>query len=58
MTKEKLNPLSFRLVSVDERELLVGLLLIVSSFFMPLIFNVHTFEVDRSIMPRRCSWWR
>ena len=34
MTKEKLNPLSFRLVSVDERELLVGLLLIASSFFI------------------------
>lgn len=50
MTKEKLNPLSFRLVSVDERELLVGLLLIASSFFMPLLFNVHTFEVDKSIM--------
>lgn len=50
MTKQKLNPLSFRLVSVDERELLVGLLLIASSFFMPLLFNVHTFEVDKSIM--------
>ena len=49
MTKEKRNPLSLRLVSVDKRELLVGLLLIASSFLMPLIFNVHTFEVDHSI---------
>ena len=50
MPKVKQNTWPVRLVSVDERELLVGLLLIASSFFMPLIFNVHTFEVDQSIM--------
>ena len=50
MTKTKQNTLPLRLVSVEERELLVGLLLIFSSFFVPLLLNVHTFEVDQSIM--------
>ena len=56
MTKENRKPLPLRLVSVNERELMVGLLLIVSSFFMPLLFNVHTFDIDHSIMRALQRW--
>ncbi|MBE6973302.1 MAG: HAMP domain-containing histidine kinase [Ruminococcaceae bacterium] len=40
----------FRLVAVDKKELLVGVTLIVASFFMPLMFNVHNFSVLKCIM--------
>jgi len=40
----------FRLAAVDKKELLVGVALIVASFFMPLVFNVHNFSVLKSIM--------
>ncbi len=56
MTRTKKKSLPLSLVSVDNWELLVGLLLIVSSFLMPLMFNVHSFEVDKSIMRALQRW--
>ena len=48
--KEKVKQnIPLRLVSVDRDELGIGFVLIVISFLMPLVFNVHTFSVGRSL---------
>lgn len=50
MKKRKNVLADFSIVSVNRHELLVGIALIVISFFMPLLFNVHSFRVLRYIM--------
>jgi len=49
MNKEKTS-LPLRLVSVDQRELYLGIALIGLSFLMPLFFNVHNFQVRQSLV--------
>lgn len=39
-----------RLISVDKREFYLGVLLIGVSFVMPILFNVHNFQVRQSIV--------
>lgn len=47
--KKNWKKLPLRLASVNTKELCIGVILIVISFFMPLFFNVHNFAVLRSI---------
>ncbi|MBQ2995696.1 MAG: hypothetical protein IJE22_00480 [Oscillibacter sp.] len=48
--KEEKNSISLKLVSVEKRELYLGISLIGLSFLMPLFFNVHNFQVRQSIV--------
>lgn len=50
MTQEECKSFSLSSVSVDKHELMTGLFLIVISFFMPLFFNVQTFEIYTCMM--------
>lgn len=57
--KEKVKQnIPLRLVSVDRGELAMGCLFILISFLMPLVFNVHSFNVDRSLMRALQEWER
>ena len=47
--EEKESFRGLKVVSVDRKELLIGVLLISISFFMPLFFNVHNFSVSSSL---------
>lgn len=49
MNKEK-KSIPLRLVSVDQKELYLGISLIGLSFLMPLLFNVHNFQVRQSLV--------